>query len=596
MKHLFQGVSITTLVLSIWVPSIAQGISNSQNTVTDRVPINSRLLSQAQTGNFDYKDFNFWVNQCRVLENEQNYPEALAACEQAIALQPKVKNPQLWASRSNVLFQLKKYAEAIASYDFLLSFSPKDSLAWLRRCEALYQLGKYENAIASCEQALRIDGSWGNASPADSWYNRGLAQRKLGQNEAALTSFERVLTLKSDNALALVQRCGTLTDLGRYEEAIASCDLAKDTLPVEALTNKAIAQQKAGKLQDAIASYDQVLAINPNDATAWTNQAIILEKLDDPEKALISYNRAVKINPKSSLAQVNRCAILNKQGNYKEAFEACEGAIAGDGIWGDRNPAYVWYQSSSALNGLGQYQEAITSAERAININPELAEAWNNKGVSFWHLQKYQNSLFSFQKAVEINPKYSQAWFNQGRILSALKEFTLAVEAYDKALSNPIKSVETLTCNNILSRSYEQPTENIDKFEELLIDAKIFCANVLANKSVALRYLEDYENALTAATQATNINYKSFEAWYNLGIILVDLQQYNAALDAYNQAESLSPNNFYLLTSKGIALERMGEDQKALEAFDAALNIDPDYEPAQYHRDLLVEKFKLQTE
>jgi hypothetical protein len=43
-----------------------------------------RLLSQAGSDNFGLKDFKFWVAQCQVLESEQNYAEALTACERAI--------------------------------------------------------------------------------------------------------------------------------------------------------------------------------------------------------------------------------------------------------------------------------------------------------------------------------------------------------------------------------------------------------------------------------------------------------------------------------------------------------------------------------
>jgi tetratricopeptide (TPR) repeat protein len=137
-----------------------------------------------------------------------------------------------------------------------------------------------------------------------------------------------------------------------------------------------------------------------------------LKNWSQNEKALTSYNKAIQINPKSALAQVNRCATLNRLANYKEALAACESAMKGDGSWGDKNLAYAWNQHSSASMGLGQYQEALSSAERAININANMAEAWNNKGVSLWHLQKYQDALDALQKSIKIHPNYTQPWFN----------------------------------------------------------------------------------------------------------------------------------------------------------------------------------------
>lgn len=558
------------------------------------IHLSDRLLSQAQSGNFDLKDFNFWVSQCQVLENEQNYAEALTACERAIALQPNSKNPQVWSSRSNALLELKRYAEAVNSYDFLLRFDGKNSQAWTRRGEALYQLGKYDEAIASYEQALRMDGNWGNIAPAIAWYNRGLAQRKLGQNDTALASFDRALSINPDYAIAQVERCGTLSDLGRQEEAIAACNSAIDKLPAPALTNRAIAEQRAGQIVDAIASYEKALAINPNDANTWTHQGTLFEALEQNQKALTSYNKAIQINPKFALAQVNRCATLNRLANYKEALAACDSAMNGDGNWGDKNPAYAWNQHSSAFIGLGQYQEALNSAERAIDINANMAEAWNNKGVSLWHLEKYQDAQVALQRAVEINPNYTQAWFNNGRVFSSLRQDSLAIQAYEKALDSQINFKANLTCKEILYNRDNLGIWLLKEYEKVLESVQKYCADVLTNKSVALWHLNDYQNALNSANLGIELNPQSFEAWYNLAVVLITLKQYAQALDAYEKASIIRPNNFYVLTGKGLALEGLERYQEALEAFEAALNINPNYQLAQQQRDLLLEKFKTQ--
>ncbi|NJK77503.1 MAG: tetratricopeptide repeat protein, partial [Microcoleus sp. SU_5_6] len=239
-------------MLPLQEPSLAAGIRSLAIGDNPAYSI-ERLLSQARSDNFDLKDFKFWAAQCQVLASQENYAETLAACERAIALKPNSKNRQIWFSRSNALLQLKRYAEAVNSYDFLLRFDAKNSLAWTRRGEALYQLGNYDEALASLEKALRVNGNWGNATPAIAWNNRGLVQRKLGQNETALASFDRALSINPDDAIAQVERCGTLSDLGRQEAAIEACDRAIDVLPAPALTNRAIAQQRAGKILDAIA-------------------------------------------------------------------------------------------------------------------------------------------------------------------------------------------------------------------------------------------------------------------------------------------------------------------------------------------------------
>ncbi len=153
----------------------------------------------------------------------------LVACEKATALQPKRQNIDLWISRSNVLMQQQKYAQAIASYDQVLKREQKNSFALTQRCEALSILGNNSDAIAYCEEALHVDGNWGNITPATAWFNRGVVLRKLTRSEEALTSFERAINLNTHYSVALAKQCGTLIDLQRYQEAIKACDLAIQT-------------------------------------------------------------------------------------------------------------------------------------------------------------------------------------------------------------------------------------------------------------------------------------------------------------------------------------------------------------------------------
>jgi tetratricopeptide (TPR) repeat protein len=61
-----------------------------------------------------------------------------------------------------------------------------------------------------------------------------------------------------------------------------------------------------------------------------------------------------------------------------------------------------------------EYQEAIESFDKAIEINPKNANVWNIKGNSFYAIRKYQEAIDSYDKAIEINPNYAEAWYNKG--------------------------------------------------------------------------------------------------------------------------------------------------------------------------------------
>lgn len=64
-----------------------------------------------------------------------------------------------------------------------------------------------------------------------------------------------------------------------------------------------------------------------------------------------------------------------------------------------------------ALNDLGKYQEAIKNFDLAIKYDPNFAEAYNNKGVSYKKLGKYREAIENFDIALKYNPQYPEAYY-----------------------------------------------------------------------------------------------------------------------------------------------------------------------------------------
>ena len=60
--------------------------------------------------------------------------------------------------------------------------------------------------------------------------------------------------------------------------------------------------------------------------------------------------------------------------------------------------------------------------DKAIKIDPNPADAWNNKGNALDKLKRYDESLICYDKAIEINPNYVDAWNNKGNALNSLKK------------------------------------------------------------------------------------------------------------------------------------------------------------------------------
>jgi len=65
-------------------------------------------------------------------------------------------------------------------------------------------------------------------------------------------------------------------------------------------------------------------------------------------------------------------------------------------------------------NELGEYKKAIGCFEKAIQINPNYAAAYNNLGNALKELGEYQKAISCYEKAIEINPNHADAHNNLG--------------------------------------------------------------------------------------------------------------------------------------------------------------------------------------
>ncbi|OPY28637.1 MAG: lipoprotein NlpI [Methanobacterium sp. PtaU1.Bin242] len=98
------------------------------------------------------------------------------------------------------------------------------------------------------------------------------------------------------------------------------------------------------------------------------------------------------------------------------------------------------------LGTLRRFEEAINSFKRALEIDPENDDAWNNKGTAFFNLSRYPEALESFNKALKINPENYSAWAGKGSVLRFLEDYKEAVRCLEKFIEvnagNPSPQIE----------------------------------------------------------------------------------------------------------------------------------------------------------
>ena len=70
--------------------------------------------------------------------------------------------------------------------------------------------------------------------------------------------------------------------------------------------------------------------------------------------------------------------------------------------------AEFFLQQALRYSATGQYQEVVASYEKALEIQPDLYETWNNLGNTLFSLNRNEEAIASYDKALAIEPNLAQ--------------------------------------------------------------------------------------------------------------------------------------------------------------------------------------------
>jgi tetratricopeptide (TPR) repeat protein len=85
--------------------------------------------------------------------------------------------------------------------------------------------------------------------------------------------------------------------------------------------------------------------------------------------------------------------------------------------------------------GLGQWDKALADFSRAIELNPKVPMAWNNRASAHFSLGQWEKALADSSRAIELDPNYALAWDKRGATHVELRQ-------WDKALADCSRAIE----------------------------------------------------------------------------------------------------------------------------------------------------------
>jgi tetratricopeptide (TPR) repeat protein len=118
--------------------------------------------------------------------------------------------------RGVALQGLRRFGEALASFEAVVRLRPGDPSAFFNQGVMLQELARFDEAVASYSEAIRL-----KPSHAKAFHNRAVTLRELKRFDEALGDLETVIRLKPGDADAIAHRGRMKMFLRRFPEAFA---------------------------------------------------------------------------------------------------------------------------------------------------------------------------------------------------------------------------------------------------------------------------------------------------------------------------------------------------------------------------------------
>ena len=267
---------------------------------------------------------------------------------------------------------------------------------------------------------------------------------------------------------------------------------------------QAVAQHRAGRLQDAERAYAEVLRCDPSHEQAqFLNAAIALET-GRTEQALKLLLALVARAPTNAVYFTNLGEAYRRSGSAERAAAALTRAVT---LKPDLAQAH--FNLGIVLRSLGEHETALAALVRAAELKPEDPQIQRGLANLLVEQGAHARAIGHFQCALLLSPEHAPLLLDHARCLRQLGRLEAALRA--------------------ATRAVELEPEN---------------ALALSEQSAVLSEQGRIDDALRASERAVALEPRSPSALVGLASALTDSGRLTEGLDAYRKLVELEPENY----------------------------------------------------
>jgi tetratricopeptide (TPR) repeat protein len=218
--------------------------------------------------------------------------------------------------------------------------------------------------------------------------------------------------------------------------------------------------------------------------------------------------------------------------------------------------------------------EAIMHFRRALEIEPDYAEAHNNLAARMTTRDKLDEAIWHLHRAIEIRSRYTAAHYNLGLMLATLGRFSESIIYYKKALSIDPGYAPARNNLALAEQALRQEDESIEQLRKAL---QVNPNQWESHENLANILLRRGDNAgVEAECRAmAGLAGADAEKHTRIAMILLQIEKYSDAAGQLNEALRLKPDDAHAHTNLGIALAKMEKPEEAIREFRIVIAAEP---------------------
>jgi len=178
---------------------------------------------------------------------------------------------------------------------------------------------------------------------------------------------------------------------------------------LQAAAGAAMEAMKAGRHDEAIAKFNEVLIKVPNCADCYFNLGQSYMAKQDYAQAEASFRKVIEIKPDSAEAYTGLAGLYNTQKKFDLAADASAKASQYSGGAAGGGSAESSYNQGVILFNSGKYAEAKTQFEAATKADPNMAMAQYQLGMTSLNLGLIPDAVSALEAYLKVDPNGPKA-------------------------------------------------------------------------------------------------------------------------------------------------------------------------------------------